>query len=61
MPQNATYIQAQNPWFGYPFGMTMEKRTVSEGKFGFNGKEKDTDFAEGVYDFGANYVVVITD
>jgi len=61
MPPKTTHIQAQNHCFGYPFGMTMEKRTVSEGKFGFNGKEKDTDFAVGVYDFGANYVVVITD
>ena len=38
----------------YPFGMTIESRSfVSETyRFGFNGKENDTDFGEGIQDYG---------
>lgn len=35
----------------YPFGMSMEKRTVSEGKFGFNGKE-NIEEVDGWQDYG---------
>jgi len=38
----------------YPFGMTIESRSfVSETyRFGFNGKENDKDFGEGIQDYG---------
>ena len=39
----------------YPFGMTIQSRTFAseEYRFGFNGKENDTDFGEGIQDYGA--------
>jgi len=39
----------------YPFGMAMKERSYSnsEYRYGFNGKENDTDFGEGKTDFGA--------
>ena len=38
-----------------PFGMVRPNRSVSEDgyRFGFNGKEKDTEFSNESYDFGA--------
>jgi len=37
----------------YPFGMTMKNRSSSSGyRFGFNGKENDKDFGEGIQDYG---------
>jgi RHS repeat-associated protein len=38
-----------------PFGVTLEGRTFSseEYRYGFNGKERDTESFEGAYDFGA--------
>ena len=41
----------------YPFGMAMAERTYSNSKYryGFNGKENDTDFGEGKTDFGARF------
>ena len=41
----------------YPFGMAMAERTYSnsEYRYGFNGKENDTEFAGGVQDFDARF------
>jgi len=39
----------------YPFGMTIASRTFQSEtyRFGFNGKENDKDFGEGIQDYGA--------
>ena len=41
----------------YPFGMAMKERTYqnSEYRFGFNGKENDTDFGSHIQDLGARF------
>ena len=38
----------------YPFGMAMKERTYSNGsyRYGFNGKENDTDFGSHIQDYG---------
>lgn len=47
-------IKTQNDY--YPFGMQMPNRSYTNGeayRYGFNGKEKDEEFATSGYDFGA--------
>ena len=41
----------------YPFGMAMSERTYSnsEYRYGFNGKENDTDFGSHIQDLGARF------
>jgi len=48
--KNAEVVSASDY---YPFGMTIESRSFSDGyRFGFNGKENDKDFGEGIQDYG---------